>query len=43
MKLMTQMHSNRTSYQGRLFPELTISAEEKAKRQAEIDAFYLQE
>lgn len=37
---MTQLHSNSTPRRGRLFPEITISAEEKAKHQAEIEAFH---
>lgn len=37
---MTQLHSNSTPRRGRLFPEITISPEEKAKHQAEIEAFH---
>ena len=38
---MTQLHSNHIPRRGRLFPELSISPEEKAKRQAEIQEFRL--
>lgn len=37
---MSQLHSNGRSSRGRLFPERTISPEEKAKRQAEAEAFH---
>ncbi len=36
---MTQLNSHRQPRRGRLFPELTISPEEQAKRQAELEAF----
>ncbi|WP_193196836.1 hypothetical protein [Nostoc sp. MG11] len=36
---MTQLNSDRKPRRKRLFPELTISPEEQAKRQAELEAF----
>ncbi|MBW4684042.1 MAG: hypothetical protein KME40_02840 [Komarekiella atlantica HA4396-MV6] len=36
---MTQLNSHQKPRRGRLFPELTISPEEQAKRQAELEAF----
>ncbi|MDF5710369.1 MAG: hypothetical protein PUP90_22535 [Nostoc sp. S4] len=36
---MTQLNSHRQPRRGRLFPERTISVEEQAKRQAELEAF----
>ncbi|MBW4611695.1 MAG: hypothetical protein KME21_00120 [Desmonostoc vinosum HA7617-LM4] len=36
---MTQLNSHRQSRRGRLFSERTISPEEQAKRQAELEAF----
>ncbi|MFB2922384.1 MULTISPECIES: hypothetical protein [Aerosakkonema] len=36
---MTQLSSNRTARRGRVFPERQLSPEEKARRQAEDEAF----
>ncbi|MBD2409710.1 hypothetical protein FACHB389_10145 [Nostoc calcicola FACHB-389] len=36
---MTQLNSHRQPHRGRLFPERTISVEEQAKRQAELEEF----
>ena len=36
---MTQLNSHSAPRRGRIFPERTISPEEKAKRQAELEAF----
>ncbi|GAA6623211.1 hypothetical protein [Scytonema sp. NUACC26] len=37
---MTQLDSKHTPHRGKLFPERTISDEEKAKHQLEIEVFY---
>jgi hypothetical protein len=37
---MTQISYNRTPRRGRVFPELQLSAEEKARRKAEDEVFY---
>ncbi|KAF3887582.1 MULTISPECIES: hypothetical protein [Nostocales] len=37
---MTQLHNSDRPKRGRLFPERTISPTEKAKRQAEANAFH---
>jgi len=37
---MTQLSSNRTPRRGRVFPEIKLSPEEKARRKAEDKIFY---
>ncbi|MEC4819488.1 MAG: hypothetical protein SAK29_40390 [Scytonema sp. PMC 1069.18] len=39
-KMSQLLHNNDRPNRGRLFPERTISPEEKAKRQAEAEAFH---
>ncbi|HBB33847.1 MAG TPA: hypothetical protein DDZ80_18070 [Cyanobacteria bacterium UBA8803] len=36
---MNQVYSTRLARRGRIFPEIVLSPEEKAKKQAEIQAF----